>query len=210
MPVVFQRKHSNYHLAIWHTTEETPELLHSADLNDKEFLVWNGFKSLSRQREWLTVRILLRFLTGKKSSVGIFYDIYGKPNIQDGRSVSVSHTRDYVAVIVTEAQNAGIDLETIRENISLIAHKFTGTEESRFLEKINSPDALHVLWGIKEVMYKIYGKKELDFRKHIFSGPFKNYAIGEAEGRIRKENTDIRATVQYLKWNGMMLAWAVC
>ncbi|MBP6695338.1 MAG: hypothetical protein KA161_09425, partial [Saprospiraceae bacterium] len=35
-----------------------------------------------------------------------------------------------------------------------------------------SLDALHVYWGAKEAMYKIYGRKEIDFKKELFVDAF--------------------------------------
>lgn len=58
----------------------------------------------------------------------------------------------------------GIDIEEVRNRILNLSHKFISTSDSSPLEGV---EHAHLIWGAKEVLYKIYAKKELDFKAHL-------------------------------------------
>ncbi len=110
--------------------------------------------------------LLLNYLTGYKAHLQLSKDTFGKPYINDSRiTLSFSHSQDMVACIIDmEGSPVGIDIELKRERIKMIAGKFCTEKDSTYLEGAMH---YHLIWGGKEVLYKLYAKKELDFKGHL-------------------------------------------
>ena len=58
----------------------------------------------------------------------------------------------------------------------------------------------HVIWGAKEVIYKLYSAGGLDFLKHIFTDKFIYKEQGEIKGYVLKDNRErhIRSSMKKL------------
>ncbi len=109
---------------------------------------------------------LLNTLVNEKVHHLLNKDENGKPYLIGlNTEVSFSHSRQMVACIIDHSgQPVGIDIEERRESIKKIAHKFVKKEEGFDTGDI---DLYHKIWGAKEVLFKIYSKKELDFLNHL-------------------------------------------
>ena len=93
---------------------------------------------------------------------------YNKPYIKGHNCyISVSHTENLIAIICSEKQVVGIDIEKISERVLKIAHKFTNREEEKLIDKNDPMISTMVLWCSKEAMYKIYEKRALSFTDNI-------------------------------------------
>ena len=82
-------------------------------------------KSESHQKGFLSVRHLLRDVG--YTDQDLFYDDYGKPHLKDGKCISITHSHNFSAIIVSDKE-VGIDIEMQREKIRRIAHKFIDYE----------------------------------------------------------------------------------
>ena len=70
------------------------------------------FTSDRRKLEWLSVRVLLYSMLQEDKEIG--YSSEGKPHLTDNSSfISISHTKGYVAVILSSVAPVGIDIEQI-------------------------------------------------------------------------------------------------
>ena len=68
------------------------------------------FTSDRRKLEWLSVRVLLYSMLQEDKEIG--YSSEGKPHLTDNSSfISISHTKGYVAVILSSVAPVGIDIE---------------------------------------------------------------------------------------------------
>ena len=184
MPLIYSKKpEDRYHLAVWHSTEETAEL--EAMLHSKP--VFAEVKSERRKRELISARIILQKILGENVTVN--YEETGKPVIKGyDVKISVAHTGNFVAVLINKQYEAGVDIEVMNNRIFKIAPRFVSEEEKRAF-KINSNKDLYKIWGAKEVAFKIYGQKGVDFRKDLQCTPVdaKRIAIKhEAPGIIKK------------------------
>ena len=149
MPIVYKKAHLSSIIAVWESTEDLNFLVKKAQLSADELALLRNFKSESRKREFLTVRVLLKELFPSENLI-ISYSKNGKPNLNGNKNISISHTKTYVAVMVGEFKHGGIDLETINERIFKLATKFLNESEiERFC---------HALRGTKENWVK-----EIDF-----------------------------------------------
>lgn len=114
----------------------------------------------------------------------IVKDELGKPFIKDDhRSISISHCGHFVSVVLSE-KRCGLDLEFVGDRIQRIQHKFTTEAELDKLKFLTHSEACHMLWGGKEALYKIYGKKKVEFSEELFV-----WAQGDRQlkGEVKKE-----------------------
>ncbi|MCB0401279.1 MAG: 4'-phosphopantetheinyl transferase superfamily protein [Flavobacteriales bacterium] len=165
MPFYHQKNISDRHrLALWKITESKDILLELANqlpynLNLPEV------NSESRIKQWLATRLLLQqLLPGEQ----ITYTEKGKPLLSNGKHISISHTTEFAAVLVSD-HACGIDIEKQDQKIERVKHKFLSTED---IEKLQTTEELTVYWSAKEALYKYYGEKEVLFIEHLFVDQF--------------------------------------
>ena len=163
MPVFKTQILKSAKLGIWKLTETIDDLEDQALnlLTTEEKNKYEKFKSQQRRKEWLATRILTHKLNQSTFFPVIVYDEACKPRLAD-QNIGISHSRNFVAVILSDAKNVAIDIEKISEKPKKIRHKFLSQSE---IEKFDteSEKICTLLWSAKETVYKYYGKKELPF-----------------------------------------------
>src|SRR5512138_1292328 len=103
--------HSLY--AIWKITESVEELRSAIKLRESEEELYRSFVAEIRQKQWLAYRILIRELL-KPKEFPVEYDVSGKPYLAGSDfHISVTHTDDLAAVIISRNGRVGIDIEKI-------------------------------------------------------------------------------------------------
>lgn len=136
----------------------------------------------------------------KTNAFNLEYHPTNKPYLK-GRTehISISHSHDKLAIIINEKENTGIDIELLRDKVVKIRHKFLSDSESDFAKE--NIDKLITIWAAKEAMYKIYGMKELDFRKNLFVEKFDGSVIfGKIDnGNFKKQYRLISETIDDYK-----------
>ena len=155
---------------IWKITESLEDLRDPLDLKPESLSRVTNMKSELHQRGFLSVRHLLRAFG--YTDQDLFYDANGKPHLKDGKHISITHSFEFSAVIVSN-KPVGIDIEKQREKITVIARKFVDYE-FKYL-KSTAPEyvrQLTVIWCIKESLYKLFAKKGMLFKVHFFVIPF--------------------------------------
>ena len=208
MPEVWRKKGSNYDIIVWQSTEPVSELLAASRLSENDLSAYNSFKSETRKREWVTVRTALRNLD-PHSDPDISYNENGKPFLVDDRPLSISHSGEFVAVMTGKDLPIGIDIEEIHPRIERLARKFVNETESTFIEGNHRQKKLHVIWGAKEVLFKIYSKGGVDFKRELMVSPFEILSNGLCHASIKKNDFDKNLIVYYHELSGYMLAWAL-
>ena len=207
MPIVYKKAHLSSIIAVWESTEDLNFLVKKAQLSADELALLRNFKSDSRKREFLTVRVLLKELFPSEN-LFITYSKNGKPNLDGNKNISISHTKTYVAVMVGEFKHGGIDLETINERIFKLATKFLNESEIKFVGFNPSADQLQIIWGAKEVLYKIHEIGDVDFKKHLLVSPFTSSNSGNLNAEILKAGYEKKYNVYFEKFPPMMISWA--
>lgn len=156
---------------LWKITESFEDLFDAVPLNESNCIRINTMKSELHQRAFLSVRKLLQ--VNGYTDFDLIYDQSGKPYLKDGKHISISHSHDFAAIVLSD-ENIGIDLEMQREKIIRIADKFAN-EPFVFEIKENKNDfirKLTVIWGIKEAIFKIRNEEGISFKDHIQVTPF--------------------------------------
>lgn len=153
-------------ILVWKITESFEELNNEIQLNEKNSIRLGGMKSQMQQRAFLSVRKLLQEVG--YTDFDLYYDQFGKPHLHDGKHISITHSHDFSAIIISD-ETVGIDIELQREKIIKIADKFCDCE-FQFLEPEKMPDyirKLTMIWGAKEAIFKIRNEKGISFKNHI-------------------------------------------
>ncbi|WP_269221682.1 4'-phosphopantetheinyl transferase superfamily protein [Flavobacterium sp. IMCC34518] len=157
---------SSTQILVWEITESYQELFEAVVLNDSNLKRLNNMKSEIHQRAFLSVRKL--FQVADYTDFDLYYDEFGKPHLHDGKHISITHSHQFSAIILSDAV-VGIDIELQREKIIRIADKFADTEFS-FLNPDQKEEyirKLTVIWGAKEAIFKIRNEKGISFKDHI-------------------------------------------
>jgi 4'-phosphopantetheinyl transferase len=157
---------SSTQILVWKITETYAELFDHVLLNDSSFKRLGGMKSQLHQRGFLSVRKLLQ--EAGYNDFDLYYDEFGKPHLKDGKHISITHSYQFSAIIISD-QTVGIDIELQQEKIIKIARKFND-EDCDFLKEDKKEDyirKLTVIWGAKESIFKIRNERGISFKEHI-------------------------------------------
>lgn len=125
----------------------------------------------SRRCEWLSVRLLLKKLTGEEKEIR--YLPSGKPYLADhSYHISISHTKSYVAVILHPTKEVAIDIEYLSPRVEKIRSRFMSEEEERSLSPDNPLIHLMLHWSAKECLFKRINQEEVEFQTQLRIHPF--------------------------------------
>lgn len=189
MPIILKKNISPKGvLGVWEIEEDEAFFLDALDLDKEESSYISNFKG-KRKIEWLASRYLLHLMSERKNRAVLKKDEFGKPILPDSEyHISLSHSHDMVAVIASPSP-VGIDIQVHVEKITRLAPKFVNENENKFLDlEDNYLEKLHVIWGAKECLFKAYGRKEVDFKKHIDISKFDFSRLNPSEffGSLKK------------------------
>ena len=172
MPLFIQHTYPSYKWGVWKMDETLDELLNMLPQQETYLEGLQRFSAEHRRLEWLSVRVLLFTLLGEEKEIAYYPS--GKPYLADkSASISISHTRGYVSVIIGEAgKEVGIDIEQYGERVRRVSHKFMRDDE--IPETFQGTDiwSLLLYWSAKETMFKCMNASEVDFREHLRIFPF--------------------------------------
>ena len=130
-----------------------------------------------RQREWLTVRTLLKKMLGEEKQIS--YTTTGKPYLADSSyHISISHTKAYVALALDENYPVAVDIEQISSRVEKIRSRFMSETEEQHLSKTQPLIHLLLHWSAKEALYKYMDENDIDFQLQLHIHPFEPL-IGE-------------------------------
>lgn len=143
-------------LGLWEISESVEQFLELKVLSVYKNKVYADLGSESRRLEFLAVRALLYHMVG--DDVAILYDNKGCPFLSNGWNISISHTKGFAVIIVSETNNVAVDIEYISERVRRVKSKFMRQDETA--DKL---EELLVCWCAKETLYKFFSKDDLDF-----------------------------------------------
>tara|TARA_B110001450_G_scaffold119799_1_gene112907 strand:- start:481 stop:1107 length:627 start_codon:yes stop_codon:yes gene_type:complete len=191
---------------IWKIEESISKLQEGIVLSENSTARLNSMKSQLHQRGFLSIRHLLKEVG--YTDADLIYDEFGKPHLKNGTHISISHSFTFTAIIVSDELHVGIDIEKQREKILKIAHKFTPFEEYKTIANVDALiSKLTIVWGAKESLYKIYGKKKLLFLHHIYIEDFK-FADEKTTGEIRYNGENTAYNISFIEFEGFTCVFA--
>jgi len=166
MALFFSEKINNVgEVYVWKVTESEDDLFSLRVLSKAEQSYFQRFKNPQKRLHWLAYRVLLGEILGSDFEINYLED--GKPMlVYPQKFLSVSHSKDFVAVFLSETHAVGVDIEKISDRIQKIVPKFLSEPEQK---NCNLSDSflLHFYWGAKESVYKMFNQHRLLFAEQI-------------------------------------------
>jgi 4'-phosphopantetheinyl transferase len=194
--------------AIWKIEESAEELLSQLQLKSHEISFLDSLINGKRNLHWLSTRVLLRRMMNTDDYIDCQVDASGKPYLTNfPHHISLSHSFDYAAVMISENKAVGIDIELIKNKIERIAHKFMSPQELSFIQDDNRIEHLYVCWCAKEAIYKLHGKKNVSFLDNIRLKPFDFPGTGSFKASLDLGTQEREFTVHYDKFEGYMIGF---
>lgn len=168
MPLYKKKKEEKYTYVIWKLTESLEELL-----NIIPIVIPEEIKAPIRKKEYVCIRILASILNIKIEDLK--HTKEGKPIINNSKKfISISHTKEYVTLLITSHKNIGIDIERYSDRVIKVAKHYLSNYEIKNINKFNScmnritiNDVFLLHWCAKEAIYKAIPNNIVEWTKDI-------------------------------------------
>lgn len=179
MPTHLIRRCPDYILGIWKMEETEADLFRLASVNAPP-----SHTSAVRRMEYLAVRALVAKMGANPENIA--YLPSGKPYLMDrSQAISISHTKDYVAVALSQHSLLGLDVEHAGERVRRIRQRFMHPDEERRLTEVCNPIdetvGLLLHWCAKESLFKAVPEEGVDFAQEL---RIENFETPAPEGRF--------------------------
>ena len=195
-------------IGVWRITETEEELkeLSSTPSDEMEEISFIRSESLRKQR--LAVRALLNTMFDEK--VYLSHHDNGKPYLENNPvNISITHTEKYVAVILHEEENVGIDIESLDRDFSAVEKKALSEDEIDDLEDEKRNEQLAIYWCAKEAVFKLLSRYNVDFAEQIEIERFRPRGEGELEATFTSKNDEEEFDLEYITFDRHVLVWVV-
>jgi phosphopantetheinyl transferase len=174
----------NTDIYLWKITEDFNTLFRQVHLNDVSLARLEKMKSESHRKGFLAVRMLLQHVG--HSDLDLYYDAYGKPHLKGEKHISISHSREFSAIVISD-KKIGIDLEKLKDKTLKIAPRYMDISHLEELPEEEKIVKATIVWGIKETIFKIKNESGISFPEHIFESPF-NLIDKKAKAQLKFNN----------------------
>jgi 4'-phosphopantetheinyl transferase len=195
-------------LGIWKMDESKEELLQlfPTHLRPKANSHLNTIRSERRSIEWLATRAMLFNLLGKEQI--ILNRVNGSPYLADEKyRISISHTKEYAAMLLHETAAVGIDIETFSERVVKIAEKFISDKE--YIDPSHKVEHQLLHWSAKESLFKLMNEEGIDFKQHLHIEPFIPQISGIMTASETKTAEKRNFTIHYEVHPKYVLTWSI-
>lgn len=203
--LIVEHQTNDTHWGIWKIEEDLPTLLSLLDDTTEIDNFRENTQSETRIVERAATRVLLKHLLG--SDAAIKYHPNGKPYLADTQNhISISHTRGYVAIIVSRSEVMGIDIEYISDRVKRIRTKFVSDIEH--IDPSNEVTHLLLHWSAKESIYKALSREGVDFKNNLTIKQFVPTEKGIFAGEENVTPHHHRFNIHYLVEQDYVLTFA--
>lgn len=214
--IYYDKQTDGIRVVVWHVTEEYEELLSMLpDADSVQNEAEQQFSSEFRRVEWTAVRVLLYTVLDRQ--VHISYNEQGAPLLPDyeGLHISISHTKGYVAIALSETAVVGIDVEQI-ERLDT-SNQFNDKEKVPRVEKVRSRFmrndeyaetivGMLLHWSAKETVFKVLGREGVDFQDEMKVQPFDETQY-EGDFQLEDLKEDDTYTIYYKVFDDFVLTY---
>ena len=195
-------------IGVWQITETEEELIELSSTPSDEMEEISFIRSESLRKQRLAVRALLNTLFDEK--VYLSHHDNGKPYLENNPvNISISHTAKYVAVILHEEENVGIDIESLDRDFSAVEKKALSEDEIDDLDDDNRNEQLAIYWCAKEAVFKLLSRYNVDFAEQIEIERFRLRGEGELEASFTSKDEEEEFDLEYMTFDRHVLVWVV-
>lgn len=196
-------------IAVWQITETEERLRELSSTPNDEMEEISFIRSESLRKQRLAVRALLNELFGEK--VYLSHHDNGKPYLENSvTNISITHTDKYVAVILDDNNDVGIDIESLDRDFSAVEKKALTEDEIDDLDDEKKNEQLAIYWCAKEAIFKRVSQYNVDFSEQIEVDKFRPKGEGELEATfIHKDGYEDEFELEYITFDRHVLVWVV-
>lgn len=196
-------------IAVWQITESEQELIELSSTPTDEMEEISYIVSESQRKQRLAVRALLNELFEEK--VYLSHHDNGKPYLENlATNISITHTEKYVAVILHDDEEVGIDVECQDRDFSAVEKRALSEDEIEDLDDDRKNEQLAIYWCAKEAIFKRVSAYRIDFSEQIEVERFRPRGEGELEATfIHKDGYEEEFELEYMTFDRHVLVWVV-
>ena len=210
MALYFKKELDNgAEIAVWQITETEDELKALSSVPSDEMEEISLFGSESQRKQKLAVRALINELFDEK----MYLDHHdnGKPYLENcATNISITHTEKYVAVIIHDEDDLGIDIESLDRDFSAVEQTALSEDEIEDLDDDSRNEQLAIYWCAKEAIFKRMSQLRVDFAEQIEVEKFRPKGKGELEATfIHKNGHEEEFNLGYVIFDRHVLVWVV-
>ena len=196
-------------IAVWQITETEQELIELSSTPSDEMEEISYIRSESQRKQRLAVRALLNEVFEEK--VYLSHHDNGKPYLENMvTNISITHTEKYVAIILHDEEDLGIDLESLDRDFSAVEKRALSEDEIDDLDDERRNEQLAIYWCAKEAIFKRVSAYKVDFAEQIEVERFRPRGEGELEATfIHKDGYEEDFELEYMTFDRHVLVWVV-
>ena len=196
-------------IAVWQITETEEELMNITSVPTDEMEEISLFRSESQRKQKLAVRALLNELFEEKMYLN--HHDNDKPYLENcATTISITHTEKYVAIIIHDQEEVGIDVESLDRDFAVVEKKALSEEEIDDLDDDKKNEQLAIYWCAKEAIFKRMSQNRVDFAEQIEVEKFNLRKEGELEATfIHKDEHEEDFELEYMMFDRHVLVWLV-
>ena len=196
-------------IAIWQVTETEEELKSITSVPTDEMEEISLFRSESQRKQKLAVRALINEVFEDKMYLN--HHDNGQPYLENcATNISITHTEKYVAIIIHDEEEVGIDVESLDRDFSVVEQKALSEDEIDDLEKDKRNEQLAIYWCAKEALFKRMALNRVVYSEQIEVEKFNVRKEGELEATfIHKDGHEEDFELEYMIFDRHVLVWLV-
>ena len=138
--------------------------LNTKELNSDEKKILKLKKNNILKEQFLATRKVLAL---ENSDYKITYNNNGKPSLNSKYNISISHSHEIAALVISDNSKIGLDVQLNENKIFNIQDKFLNPSEKLNIGENPSLKILTMIWTSKESIYKAVGLKGISFSDNI-------------------------------------------
>ena len=196
-------------IAVWQITETEEQLKELSSTPNDELEEISFIRSESLRKQKLAVRALLNEMFEDKVYLG--HHDNGKPFLENCiTNISITHTEKYVAIIIDDDEELGIDMESLDRDFSAVEKKALSEDEIEDLDNIRRNEQLAIYWCAKEAIFQRMSQNRVDFAEQIEVEDFNPKGEGELEATFtHKDGHEEEFELGYMTFDRHVLVWVV-
>ena len=196
-------------IAIWQVTETEEELKSITSVPTDEMEEISLFRSESQRKQKLAVRALINEVFEDKMYLN--HHDNGQPYLENcATNISITHTEKYVAILIHDEEEVGIDVESLDRDFSVVEQKALSEDEIDDLEKDKRNEQLAIYWCAKEALFKRMALNRVVYSEQIEVEKFNVRKEGELEATfIHKDGHEEDFELEYMIFDRHVLVWLV-
>jgi phosphopantetheinyl transferase len=172
-------------VAVWKIEEPEEKLRGQCAIPQSELEEMSYISNPQRRLERLAVRVLLNSVLGEKAYLG--HHDNGRPFLLNNvANISITHTKQFVAIVYHPSLDVGIDMEPLARNFDAVEARALCDDERDYLSEKHRHAQLCLIWCAKEAIYKRLSENGIDFAAQIHIEKF----TPKKEGKLAAIYTD--------------------